>query len=331
MKILQVSEISREQWGRLAEESTVSTWFQTAECYDFLSSLSFVEAFAFGVEDGGQLQGVVVGYITKEKNPLKQFLTRRAIIIGGLLLNDRISKAALTFMLDECHKSLRSKAIYIETRNFNSYERWKPVFESCGFAYKAHLNFHVDTSTLETVQDNLGKSRKRDIRTSLRDGAEIIENPTLQQVREYYLILDNLYKTRVKTPLFPFEFFEKLYTLPDSRFILVKLGEEIIGGTVCVCNRSTVYEWFACGKDGIYKNIFPSTLATYSGIQYAAENHFLRFDMMGAGKPDEGYGVRDFKAKFGGKLVEHGRFLNIAKPLQYKFGKFGVSLLKRIR
>lgn len=31
--------------------------------------------------------------------------------------------------------------------------------------------------------------------------------------------------------------------------------------------------------------------------------------MMGAGVPnDGGYGVRDFKAKFGGELVEYGRF-----------------------
>ena len=52
--------------------------------------------------------------------------------------------------------------------------------------------------------------------------------------------------------------------------------------------------------------------------------------MMGAGTPDAAYGVREFKAKFGGKEVEHGRFICVTKPLLYQIGKFGVWLLKRV-
>ena len=50
---------------------------------------------------------------------------------------------------------------------------------------------------------------------------------------------------------------------------------------------------------------------------------------MGAGKPNESYGVRDFKAKFGGQLVEHGRFLLILNHVLYQIGKIGVSLMKK--
>ena len=63
----------------------------------------------------------------------------------------------------------------------------------------------------------------------------------------------------------------------------------------------------------------------------AAEHNMPRFDMMGAGKPDEAYGVRDFKAKFGGKEVEHGRWLAITKPLLYRIGVLGVKILKRFK
>ena len=86
-----------------------------------------------------------------------------------------------------------------------------------------------------------------------------------------------------------------------------------------------------CGKDGVYPHVFPSCYATYAGIKYAAEHGCERFDMMGAGKPDEAYGVRDFKAKFGGSEVEHGRFLCVTKPLLYKIGVLGVKLLKKIK
>ena len=53
--------------------------------------------------------------------------------------------------------------------------------------------------------------------------------------------------------------------------------------------------------------------------------------MMGAGKPDEQYSVRDFKAEFGGEMVEHGRFLCINKPLLYQIGKAGLAILKRCK
>ena len=330
MEILSINNIERSDWSRLVASSSTGTWFQTPDAFDFFTSMpELYRPFVFGVENGGELRGVCVGYVTVEKNSIKQFMMRRAIIVGGSALADNCSEEEVVALMSAVRKQLQAQTIYVETRNFNDYSRWKEAFEKAGFSYEPHLNFHVDTSSVEVVESNLGKSRKRDIRTSLRDGATIIEKPTLEQVREYYAILEHLYKTRVKTPLFPFSFFEKLWQHKDGRFILVELNGEIIGGTVCVEQEGKcLYEWFVSGRDGEWKSIFPSSLATYAGIKYAAEHGCARFDMMGAGKPDEAYGVRDFKARFGGKEVEHGRFLCVTKPVLYQIGKLGVAILK---
>ena len=331
MTILSFQNINRAEWSALVKASASGTWFQSAEAYEFYASmLEFFKPFAYGLENEGKLRAVCCGYVTVEKSAIKQMMTRRAIIVGGPVLADDATDDEVRELMCAVRNELKSEAIYVECRNFNDYSRWKEAFAKTGFEYVPHLNFHVDTSSVEVVEANLGKSRKRDIRTSMRDGATIIDQPTLEQVREYYAILEHLYKTRVKTPLFPFSFFEKLWQHKDGRFILVALNNEIIGGTVCVEQEGKcLYEWFACGLDGEWKTIFPSTLATYSGIRYAAEHNCPRFDMMGAGKPDEAYGVRDFKAKFGGAEVEHGRFLCVTKPLLYQIGKLGVAILKR--
>lgn len=363
MKVIEYKDIDRAEWSALVQSSSTGTWFQTPEAYSLYASMpDLFRPFAFalvGDPAGTQtektlLRGVCCGYITVEKSAPKQFLTRRAIIIGGPVLADDCLDFEVMTLMRTVRENLAQQAIYIECRNFNNYSRWKNAFETEGFAYVPHLNFHVDTSSVEVVEANLGKSRKRDIKTSVRDGAVIIEKPTIEQVREYYAILENLYRTKVKTPLFPRSFFEALYHHPDGRFILVGLPNaegkmEIIGGTVCVVidkNKSAIinhkseitmtpsgvmYEWFVCGRDGEWKSIFPSSYATYAGIRYAAEHGCARFDMMGAGTPDEAYGVRDFKARFGGKEVEHGRFLCITKPLLYKIGVLGVKMLKRIK
>ena len=403
--LLTYSDIDPAAWQSLVERSPYATWFQTPEAYQFYASnpeemMPFVYAVAEeakgerlevkGTMDGEtdntephrliasspyRLKAVCVGYITKERNALKQFFTRRAIIIGGPLLAEDASDAEVAALLKavkECKvESLKCKGtedevkgerleakgeengeadtpastpytlhstpytlhptpIYIETRNFHDYSKWRHVCEQCGFAYQPHLNFHVDTSSVEVVDKNLGKSRKRDIRTTIRDGVTPVLNPTIEQVREYYAILKDLYTTKVKTPLFSWHFFEQLYHTAHGRFILTEYQGKIIGGTVCVVlPNKAVYEWFVCGVDGVYEHIFPSSYATYLGIRYAAENGCQIFDMMGAGKPEEAYGVRDFKARFGGEQVEHGRYLCVRKPLLYWIGKMGVKMLKR--
>ena len=95
-----------------------------------------------------------------------------------------------------------------------------------------------------------------------------------------------------------------------------------------ITDGKAVYEWFECGLNGQYKDQYPSVFATFAGMCYAAQHGIPRYDMMGAGVPGVPYGVRDFKAEFGGTLVEHGRFLHVAKPWLYIIGKWGVKMLK---
>lgn len=330
-RILTYYEINPSAWQKLVDESPYATWFQTQEAYQFYAAnKEEMTPFAYGIERNGELRAVTVGYITRENNAVKQYLTRRAIIIGGPLIANDATEHDVERLLRVVTLELHSQAIYIETRNFNDYSSWKSIFQQCGFSYQPHLNFHIDTTSEEIAQSNIGKHRWKYIRLSIRDGATMVENPTIEQVRECYELLKELYTTRVKTPLFSWNFFEKLYYQPNARYLLVELEGKIVGGTVCVClPNKALYEWFVCGNDYYRKGIRPSSVATWYGMQYAARNGYPLFDLMGAGRPDEPYGVRDFKAEFGGKLVEHGRFLCVRKPLLYWIGKLGVKLLKR--
>lgn len=330
-RILTYSDIDPAAWQSLVAQSPYATWFQTPEAYQFYEVVkNEMTPFAFGIERDGELRAVVVGYVTKANSAIKQFFTRRAIIIGGPLIGEHTTDSDVEQLLRVTASELKSQAIYIEMRNFNDYSKWKGTFKKCGFNYVPHLNFHIDTTSVELAQSNVGKHRWKYIRLSIRDGATMVENPTIEQVRECYELLAELYSTKVKTPLFSWDFFEKLFYQPNAKYLLVELEGKIIGGTVCVClPNKAMYEWYVCGNDHYRKGIRPSSVATWYGMQYAATNGYPLFDLMGAGRPDEPYGVRDFKAEFGGKLVEHGRFLCVRKPLLYWIGKLGVKILKR--
>lgn len=341
MKILYDKDVDRTLWNEIVMSSQTGTWFQTPEAYDFFSTMpELFVPFCVAIAENlskyiYNLRGVCVGYITIEKNPIKQFFTRRAIILGGPALANDITNDEVEILMKNVHAHLSRNGtpIFIETRNFNDYSRWKDSFKKAGFKYQPHLNFHVHTNQAwENIEDNIGKHRKKYIRLSFRDGATIEEKPTIEQIRAYYDILLELYRTKVKMPLQPYIFFEKLFHCKNCKYLLVLYNGEIVGGSICMLLPSHgLYEWYACGKDGLYKNIHPSSVTKYAGMKYACDNGYAVFDMMGAGKPDEEYGVRDFKAEFGGELVEHGRFLCVIKPYLYKLGSLGVKVLKRIK
>lgn len=304
--------------------------FQSDLYFFFLKETRLFKPFRYEVSRNGSLVCRIQGYIQSDGGALKRFLSRRAIVNAGPFFVEDIRENEVEMLLKQCIDGLRRRTIYIETRNFRDYSEYRSTFEKAGFVYEPHYDFIVDTSSLEKMEERMGKSRKRDVKTSLKNGASVDLNPSREDIAAFYKVLEHLYKTRVKTPLFPLSFFEKLYDASFSKFILVRYEGEIVGGTVCVFDDDTVYEWFACGKDGEIKNVYPSTVATYHGIRFAAENGYKRFDMMGAGAPgDGGYGVRDFKAKFGGELVEYGRFRYVADKPLYSLGKLAVSLMKK--
>ena len=375
--ILTYTEIDREAWSRLVQTSRTGTWFQSPEAYELFASLpEMFTPFAFGVvgkpeSDSGQiieatLRGVCVGYVTKEKSRLKQFFTRRAIILGGPCLAEDATDEEVTALLSTLnsqHSTLNSQhstlntPIYIEIRNFNDYSRWRGAIEAAGFSYQPHLNFHVDCTDKQKMWERLSDNRKRQIRKkptpdpSLKGGEKEGKDVSEQDVREWYGILQELYRTKVKTPLLPVEFFVQAYKQGVGHFLLIRHEGKIIGGSMVVKKPTTdtppgplsegrenadenaigngvVYEWYECGMNAAYKEQYPSVMATWAGMQYAHEQGCVRYDMMGAGVPGVPYGVRDFKSEFGGTLVEHGRWLYVAKPWLYAIGKAGVEMLK---
>ena len=216
-------EIDAGQWDALLKKSTTFSFFQTRECYDFYTSLSFLEPFVRGVSENGELTGLICGYIIADGGRWKRFFSRRAIVPGGALLHPEISKEALENLLKHTINSLKKKAIYLEFRNYGDFSSFRAIFERAGFEYQPYLNFRVPALDEATSLFQLSSTKRRDIKISQKSGAEIVELQLDDEIKAYYSLLKNLYKTKVKVPLFPLEFFEKIVKIPVCRlFFLAK-------------------------------------------------------------------------------------------------------------
>jgi hypothetical protein len=52
---------------------------------------------------------------------------------------------------------------------------------------------------------------------------------------------------------------------------------------------------------------------------------------MGVGRPDVAYGVRDFKARFGGEQLNFGRLTRINNRPLYNIAEFGYNILALLK
>jgi serine/alanine adding enzyme len=323
-------DINTKSWQELISTSAFASAFQTSEFYQFFNSVPGFSADAFAIFEQDEIKCLCVVTIQQE-NGLKAYFSRRAIIYGGPVLKN-IELKYLNELLKRISTYYQSKAIYIETRNFHDYSAFKNVFQENGFDYEAYLNYHLNCSDKDTVYKNLNTNRKRQIKKAYEKGVSVVEAENEQDVKDYYDILSELYRTKIKKPLFPISFFMAFLKSKVGKILLVKVNNTIIGGIVCpILLGKCIYELYICGLDAEYKECSPSVMATYAAIEYGYKHQLTRFDFMGAGKPTEDYGVRDFKAKFGGELVEHGRFIKIQNKILYNIGKLALATIKKLK
>ena len=331
--ITEIGNLDIKKWSNFVNNHPHGNIFQTPEIYEVYQNTKNYEPVFLAVVNGkGEVAGTLLAVIQKEYSSVLGNFTARSIIHGGPLIKDD-DPAVLDFILKEYDKIIKKKAIYSQFRNFWDWGEKKTIFHKHGNEYLEHLNFIVDCQNTDHINKRFSKSKLRQIKKSKKEGAKIIEPQNIEQVSQFYDVLKHLYKKKVKKPLPDWSLFEKFYYRKDiGRYFLIEYKSQIIGGIMCpFFNKKVIYEWFVCGLDGKYKGIYPSVLATWAAIDYANLNNIDVFDFMGAGKPDQDYGVRDFKSKFGGQLVNYGRYEKVHKPLLMQFGKFGLKMWQRMK
>ena len=329
MRILVNKEILDKKWEDFLSINPFSTPFQSPGFYDLFNSVDGLSSDVIAVEDSDNIKALAV--ITLQKEPdLKGFFSRRCIIYGGPLVDMKYPEAT-DLLLQEISMRYSKKVIYIETRNLFNYNNFRDIFDQCGFKYMPYLNFHVKIADRDSMLQVISNSRRRQINKALKSGVEWKEAANQNEVMRFYEILSGLYRNKVRKPLPPHDFFRKFYEKGPGKYLMVWYDNKIIGGIMCPISKKAIYEFYVCGLDEEYKEQSPSVIATWAAMEYASQNNILLFDLMGAGRPEDKYGVREFKARFGGEQIESGRFIKVTKPLLFSIGKLGLMLMRILK
>jgi lipid II:glycine glycyltransferase (peptidoglycan interpeptide bridge formation enzyme) len=122
--------------------------------------------------------------------------------------------------------------------------------------------------------------------------------------------------------------FDILYPRGMVKFLLARLNGQIIAGSVELIYKHTIYGWYG-GMDRSYGDYIPNELLLWYIFKWGTDNGYRVYDFGGAGRPDEEYGVRDFKAKFGGELVCYGRNTCVHSPRLLELSQQAYGVFRR--
>jgi lipid II:glycine glycyltransferase (peptidoglycan interpeptide bridge formation enzyme) len=284
-------------------------------------------------EGNGEILSLILSVQVAVFGELIGVLTSRSVIYGGVLYVDSVDgKDSLVPLIHAYNRSVQGRVLLTEIRNVCSSERLKKELEQCGYRYEGYLNYLIDLRRPpDKIFQSFSSSCRRNIRKSERNGLVVEEIVNRERLAICYEILRKTY-SKAKVPLADLSLFtsafEKLHSTGNVKFFLAKLGDQYIATRVVLLYKKRIFDWYA-GADSDHLDSYPNETLVHHILGWGCRNGFDSFDFGGAGKPDEKYGVRDFKARFGGKLVNYGRYVQVDSPGSLEISKIAYEIYRR--
>ncbi|UCH92175.1 MAG: peptidoglycan bridge formation glycyltransferase FemA/FemB family protein [Candidatus Aminicenantes bacterium] len=328
-----VSEIERRQWSDFVLHHPQGNIFQTPEMYEvYKNTKNYTPIFIGVVNPDNHLVGTLLANIIKEYSSIWGNLTSRSIIRGGPIVKDN-NEDVFQLLLTGYNNFVKNKVIYTQVRNLSNCSNTRNLFEIEGYTYEEHLDILIDlTKSEDNLEMQMHKERRHNIRRAINKGTTIEELKKLDKIKYTYELIKETHK-RVKHPLADESLFHAAYNVlhPKKmiRYFFAVNNNKIIGVRIVLCYKEVVYDWYA-GSTYEDRNKYPNDLLPWKVVLWSKRNGYKVFDFGGAGKPGIPYGVRNYKLKFGGHLVNFGRYIKIHKPLFMKIGTFGFKLYRKV-
>jgi lipid II:glycine glycyltransferase (peptidoglycan interpeptide bridge formation enzyme) len=203
--------------------------------------------------------------------------------------------------------------LFAEVRPLHASGPERVALEKCGYDYLDYLNYVVDTrQPLEVLWKRVRESARSSIRKSQRQGLEVRHIDSADAVDRFYPLLRETYR-RADTPLADRSLFDAAVAIlrPQGmiEFTSVYDGDRPLAINAMLLFGKQVFGWYS-GSMRV-RGASQMDLLHWHEIAWSCEQGYSRYDFGGAGWPNVPYGVRDFKAKFGGDLVCYGRYRKV--------------------
>lgn len=335
MAIQVVRSLPDESWRCFVDEHPDGNIFHTPEMFEVFShAKGHQPALWAAADDNGRVLALLLPVqITLVGGLLLRNLTSRAVVYGGVLCAPGADgRKGLAMLLHAYRSQGKPRSLFTEIRNLSEMNDIQPILHRSNFIHEGHLNFLIDLQrSSEEIWSSVQGNVRTGVRKARRKGVTIEEVTSLDGIRVVYAILAEVYE-RIHIPLaHPSLFkaaFEILYPRDMVKFWVARLENTPIGVAIRLLHKDVIYAWYA-GSLRQHASCRANDLLNWHVLEWGAQNGFGVFDFGGAGKPDEDYGPRKFKAKFGGELVNYGRNTCVHSPHLLRLCEWGYHSARR--
>lgn len=337
MNLQFVNSLPEDTWRSFVQNHPNGNIFHTPEMYHVFKRARGHQPQLFAVVNGdGQVLALVTPVLVSLRQGLLRGITTRSIAYGGALYTaTEDGRSAFDLLLRECASRTHRLALFTELRNMYDMGPVKETLSACGYAYEDHLNYLIDiTGDPEQVMQNINSHTRRNIRSALKKGCVTIEQVhQASQLPIWYSLIQKTYQN-VNVPLADISLFHAAFDIlvPKgmARFYLARTEEAYVAAMVELTYKEVIYGWYH-GIDRAVNGMHAGELLMWEILCWGNQNDYKIYDWGGAGKPSEPSGVREFKAKFGGKLVCYGRNTKIYAPRLLEVSKWGYEVFRELQ
>ncbi len=330
-----VRELPKNAWNSFVMEHPQGNIFHSPEMFAvWKSTKGYVPELWAAVENETIAALFIPVHISLAGGMMKRLTTRTVVFGGALCADGPFGEDGLRAILIAYRQYARGISLFTEVRNLFDAGGMAHVMNELGFKFEGHLNYLISLrGGSEAVFERIGPRTRQHIRRGMRNGrVQIEEIFGREKVSICYDLLRKTY-ARAGVPLADgslfYAAFDELTPLNMARFSLARVEDEPAAVSVELLYKDRAFGWYG-GVDRFFTALVPSEILMWNVLEWGCRHGYMVYDFGGAGKPGENYGVRDFKAKFGGELVHYGRYVWQANPRLLAASRFSYNLLRRL-
>lgn len=327
-------KIDPAKWNEFVLHHPKGTVFHSFELFSVYKNQKNIDLIFICITCQDQISALLIAQLQQEGKGLSGYFSCRSVILGGPLISDD-DPELLEILLRTYNKTIPKKVIYTQVRNQYTCSACRDIYLKYGFNFEDHLNIIINLSASEEELWNNIESRKRtNIRRARNNNLKFSVETALEKYHSCYNILSDIY-SRIGLPLFPFDYFNDLRQMLNngrykSYLCAINDNQEIAGCIFMLSYKDTLYDFYGGSLAKYYKK-FPNDLLLWEIFLWGKKNGYKTFDFGGAGKPGVPYGVRDYKLKFGGEVINPGRYIKVHSILRYNLGKLCLKIYPMVK
>ena len=332
LKVLTFGEIRSETWDRYVLLHPKGSIFHTSQMIRATAEVPKHDPLGLAaIGPDGQIVALLTATRVKTVSGLASRMASRCIWYAEPVCDDSIDGYdGLDAIIRRHDNEFGGHALFAEVRPLLDDKGEREVMESNGYEFKDYLNYVVDTrDSPETLMGRMGKSVRKKILQSFKRGVDVRIDSTHDGIDRMYALVVESYR-RSQIPLADVALFHEALDYLGDGVVQVRLasheGKDVAGG-IGLMFKQRFFAWY--GGSVRPQGIVPFDCLTWEEIRWCSENGVHCYDFGGAGWPDEEYGPRDFKAKFGGGLTHFGRYRKVYSPLKMRIAETGFKTLRR--